>query len=269
MAKSKHYQGLGYANYFYAAKTGVPDTISQQIEEWLKPRENFIAKELPRIINEILGNQHIKDDDRYILAVLMSMLWLRTPGMRNQLRRMEDDMTEQIKKLHNLKNINHFKNTDNIDHIKLMVKSMGFGGPGFANMFFGMKWKSYIARGKELFITSDSPVVEKWLPPSGPYGASFLERDKYFSLTPKILIELTHPKGGTKLKRKTLHEAQDDTVKTLNMILISGAQEFAYSENKISLEQLLAGRKTPGKLEKEYIEKYEKPWLEYHMETEK
>jgi len=85
IAKSRAYQGLGYGYYFYAAKTGVPDEISQQIEDWFHPMEDFIARELPRIINIILGNGHIEDHDRYIISVLMSMLYLRTPAMRNQL----------------------------------------------------------------------------------------------------------------------------------------------------------------------------------------
>lgn len=266
MAKPRPYQGLGYAHYFYAAKTGVPDTISQHIEEWFKPMEDSIAKELPRIIGEILGDQHVEDDDRYILAVLMSMLWLRTPGMRNQLKQMQDNLTEQIKKIHDSETSDQFKSTDNVAHLKFMVSSMGFdGGPGFVNMFFAMKCKAYIARGKEVFVTSDSPVVENWLPPTGPYGASFLERDKYFALTPQILFELTRPKGVKKLKRKTLYEDQDDMVKALNIIIKSGAQEFVYSGNRTCLEQLLAGIENPGRLEREYIEKYETPWAKYRM----
>ena len=94
---------------------------------------------MPRIISEILENQQIKDDDRYILAVLMSMLWLRTPGMRNQLKQMEDNMAEQIKNYLGSENAERFKNTDNVGHLRFMVDSTGFGGPGFANMFFGMK----------------------------------------------------------------------------------------------------------------------------------
>lgn len=152
-----------------------------------------------------------------------------------------------------------------MDHLKFMVDSIGFGGPGFTNMFFGMKWKAYIAFGDEIFITTDSPVVEKWPPPQGFYGASFLNRDKYFALTPRILIELTYPRGARKVKRKALYKKHSDQVKTLNMILISNAKEFAYSGNKAILEGLLAGRDNPGPLEMAYIDKYERPWEEYRM----
>ena len=269
MEKRKPYQGLGYAHYFYAAKTGVQDNISQEIEEWFRPMENIIARKLPKIIKTILGNQHIENNDRYILSVLMSMLWLRTPGMRNQLKQMRNNLAEEIENDYGSKNANKFKSKDNISHLKFMVNSIGFGDSGFANMFFGMKWKAYISRGNEVFITSDSPIVEKWLPPEGFYGASFLERNKYFALTPQILFELTYPKGATKIKRKTLYKDQDDKVKTLNIILASGAHKFAYSGNRSCLEQLLAGRENPGRLGKEYIKKYVLPWAKYHMKMKK
>ncbi|OGJ64501.1 hypothetical protein A3C37_01825 [Candidatus Peribacteria bacterium RIFCSPHIGHO2_02_FULL_53_20] len=265
MAKRRPYQGLGYEYYYYAVNTGMPDDTSQQVEEWLKPTEDYLAKQLPRIIDVILQNQQIEDNDRYILAVLMSMLWLRTPSMRNDIQQTEDQMVEQIKRLHGTEYANQLRSTDNITHLKFMVETLGFGGPGFTNLFFSMKWKAYIARGKEVFITSDSPVVEKFPPPTSFWGAhSFLERNKYFALTPDILFELTEPVGSTKVRRKTIYEEDDDIVKTLNMILISGAQDYAYSGSRICLDQILAGRNNPGYLEKKYLEQYEKPWAEYH-----
>lgn len=264
MAKRRPYQGLGYEHFYYARNTGISDELSQQIEEWLKPTENIIAKALPKIIDAILGNQHIGDDDRYILSVLMSMLWLRTPGMRNDILRTEDHMVEQMKRFHGTEYADQMRSTDNITHLKFMVETMGFGGPGFANLFFAMKWKIYIASGSEIFITSDSPVVEKYPPPTSFYGTPFQCRNKYFSLTPLILFELTEPIGSTKIKRKTLYADSDDRVKTLNMILVSGAQDYAYSGLKVCLEQLLAGRNNPGYLEKKYLEQHEKPWAEYH-----
>ncbi len=263
LGKRRPYQGLGYAHFYYAAKTGISDELSQHVEAWLGSIEDFISKQLPRIIAEILGNGRIQDDDRYVLSVLMSMLWLRTPGMRTQLKESEEGIAKEIEKLHGSKNAEHFKSEDNIQHLKLMVNSTGLDGPGFANMFFNMKWKVYIARGTEFFITSDSPVVEKWLPPKGIYGASFLERDKYFPLTPNILLELTYPRGTAKIKRETLYEADNYVIKSLNIIIASGADSFVYSGNKEPLEKLLAGRENPGRLEREYIEKYEIPWAEY------
>lgn len=259
------YQGVGYEYYYYALQTGVPDSISQEIEEWLKPTEDFIARELPRIISRIENYEQIVDEDRYVLAVLMSMLWVRAPGMRNQLRGMNQDMLEQMQRIRGDDNLDALRSKDNMQHLQFMVGSMGFGGPGFANMFFGMKWKIYLARGTQRFITTDSPIVEKWLPPKGFYGTSFLGRDKYFALTPKILIKLTYPRGATKIKREALFQDQDDKARSLNIILMSGAQEFGYSGEREFLDQLLAGRANPGMLEREYIDKYVVPWDEYHQ----
>ncbi|MBI4235577.1 DUF4238 domain-containing protein [Candidatus Peregrinibacteria bacterium] len=62
MGKRRPYQGLGYAHYFYAAKTGVPDIISQQVEEWFKPMEDFIARELPNSSNSSRTNSSKRSD---------------------------------------------------------------------------------------------------------------------------------------------------------------------------------------------------------------
>jgi hypothetical protein len=264
MAKPRPYQGLGYEYYYYARKTGIPDDLSQQIENWLRPTENLLARALPGITNSILNNEHIKDKDRYILSVLMSMLWLRTPGMRRGIEQMEKQMAEQMSRFAGSEEIEQFKNVDNVTHLKFMVETMGFGGPGFANCFYAMKWKVYIAHGNETFITSDSPVVEKYPPPISFFGGgSFICRNKYFALTPKILLELTEPIGSHKIKRKTLFAADDDKVRMLNMILVSGSQNYVYSGSRKSLERLLAGRENPGYIENEYYEQYEKPWDEY------
>ena len=112
---------------------------------------------------------------------------------------------------------------NNGQHLKFMTENLGFVGSGFANLFFGQEWKIYIAKGNERFITSDAPVVEWWPPPQSFYGATFLERNKYFALTPEIFIELTYPIGSDKVKRKTLFEREDDTVALFNLLLMTHA----------------------------------------------
>ena len=86
-------------------------------------------------------------------------------------------------------------------------------------------------------------------------------------MTPKILLELKHPIGSTKVKRKTLYENQKNEVKKLNIILVTGAQKFAYSKNKALLKNLLASMMNPGPLEKEYIKKYVIPWEKFRTKT--
>ena len=151
---------------------------------------------------------------------------------------------------------------NNSQHLRLMTQSLGFGGPGFANMFFAQKWKIYIAKGKKRFIISDGPVVEWWAPPQTFYGASFLERNKYFSLTPEIFFELTDPIGSHKIKRKTIFENADNTIAMFNTLLCANAHEFVYSGDKTLLDDLIAGRARPGILEKSYYERFERPWEE-------
>lgn len=282
----KSYSGVGYKHYFYAVETGVPDEISQRIERWLQQFENAIARELPNIIDKILNNAHIDDNDRYILSTLMSMLWLRSPNMRAHLNKMEEDMTKQIMRFYapermdrytretgiqmsekeraelvkTLENGSYGLRFNNAQHLRFMTETIGVGGPGFANMFFGQKWKIYIARGKKRFITSDGPVVEWWLPPQTFYGASFLERNKYFPLTPEIFFELTYPIGSCKVKRKTIFEGRDDIVALFNILLAAHAHEYVYSADKILLEDLVAGRINPGIIERTYYERFERPW---------
>ena len=156
---------------------------------------------------------------------------------------------------------------NNAHHLKFMTETMGVGGPGFTNMFFGQRWRIYIAKGRKRFITSDTPVIEWWNPPESFYGASFLERNKYFALTPKILIELTWPVGSEKVRRKTLFESDDNVVAMFNILLASRSHEFAYTGDRGILEDLLSGRTTPGPTEAAYYERFERPWQEYRNRT--
>lgn len=289
------YQSFGYERYFYAVETGVPDEVSQHVEQWLNQIESRVSLELPRIINDIAGYKQIHQDDRYILAALMSMLWLRSPGMRKQLNAMHTDLTKQMMRFYAPERVDRFAEEteadlsqqerkkmvemmengsydlrfNNAHHLRFMMESLGYGEPGFANMFFGMNWKIYLARGNERFITMDSPVVEWFLPPQHFYGSSFLERSKYFSLTPEILFELTYPVTPRKATREALFEKDDDRVKTFNMLLVSHAQGSAYSGEQRLLDGLLSGYTNPGRLEKAYFEKYERPWREYHLKKER
>lgn len=288
LGSPKSYSGLGYSRYFYAVKTGVPDDVSQRVEQWLQQFENAIAQELTSIIDKILNNDHIDDNDRHILAVLMSMLWLRSPSMRTQLNKMKESITKKIMGFYAPKRVNRYvKETgikmsderraeliktmetgsyslrfNNAQHLKFMTETLGFNGSGFANMFFGQKWKIYIARGKKRFITSDGPVIEWWLPPQTFYGASFLERNKYFALTPEIFFELTYPIGSNKIKRKTIFESGDNTIALFNILLAAHSHKFAYSGDRKLLENLISGRAKPGVLEKTYYERFERPWKE-------
>jgi hypothetical protein len=289
LGKPRSCSAVGYSHYFYAIETGVPDEVSQHIEQWLQHFENAIAQELPNIIDKILNNGEIDDSDRYIIAVLMSMLWLRSPNMRAQLMGIEEDMTKKIMSFYVPEQVNHYiRETgvemsaaeraeviklmetgsyslrfNNSQHLRFMTETLGFGGPGFANMFFGQKWNIHIAKGKKRFITSDVPIVEWWPPPQTIYGTSFLERNKYFALTPEIFLELTCPMDSNKIERRTILEENDNTIAVFNILIAVHACEFAYSGDKTLLEDLISGRGRPGIPEKTYYEQFEHPWQEH------
>lgn len=282
--------GVGYEKYFYAAETGVPDEISQQIEKWLQSYEDIIARELPQIINKIKNYQPVNDDDKYILSSLICMLWLRSPKMRAHLNKMDEDVTKQMMRFYAPQRVDQLINErgeemteerrlklvktledgsyklklNNAQHLQFMTRSFGFDGPGFINMFYNQKWKIYLAKGKNRFITIDSPVVEWWPPQDTFYGASFLERNKYFALTPEIFIELTYPMGSTKVKRETIFENRDNDVFQLNMLLMAHSHKYAYSHDNKILERLISIRDSQDPLLRIYYERFEKPWKEYY-----
>lgn len=81
-------------DFFYALETGVPDAISQLVEEWLWTMENIIGKDLKPIIDKILNYKQIEPSEKWTLALLMSMLWVRGPEMRNQIHGMSEQMTK-------------------------------------------------------------------------------------------------------------------------------------------------------------------------------
>lgn len=294
MLKNYHYSAVCYSDFFYGNKTGIKDKLSQDIEDWLKIYEDIISDALPRIIKKILNQQQINADDRYILSALMCQLYLRTPSMRTRLNKMQEDMFKHMAKI-NADNILETKTTNNTikmdskskedirkmiedgsyslkfnnaNHIKFMIKNFGFGEPGFTNLFFAHSWEIYIAKGKNRFITTDNPLVEWWQPRKIIYGPSFLERNKYFSLTPEIFIVLTHPKNfdlqrnpaTEKIRRKTIFEDKDIIVSVFNLLLAVYATRFAYSKEKRNLENIILGRHKPGDAEKIYYKQFEMPW---------
>jgi hypothetical protein len=293
LCSPKSYCGVGYKEYFYGAQTGVPDELSRQVEKWLNFFENIIAQKLPLIINKILNYEHIDNDDKYFLSSFMCMLWLRSPGMRNQINKTNEEMTKKIfgfnaedkiddyieknginlsgqERSDIIKNIetgNYNIKFNNIQHIRFMIETLGFDGPGFTNMFFGHNWKIYISKSKKRFITSDSPVVEWWLPTTVICGANFLNRNKYFALTPEIFIELTPPEGSSKVRRKTLFDDNDNIIDLYNILIAAHSYEYVYSVNKISLEKLINGRKNHGQVEMTYYNDFQLPWDKFKREN--
>lgn len=293
--KSKSYTAVGYEKYFYAQETGIPDELSQRVEEWLKVYEDIIAREVPTIIENILAMRQITEDNKYILAALMCLLWLRSPKMRSQMHTRSEDLIKEVMSFYAPQRVDsQAKRTgtnlteeerkrfikmleegnfdvkfNNVTHLKMMTESFGFQDKGFTNLFYAQNWKIYIAKGKKKFITSDSPVVEWWKPPDSFWGAGFLERNKYFALTPDIFVELTEPHGSKKVNRKTLFEDKDHKAHLFNILIAAHSNKYIYSGDEYLLGNLVEGIKNPGLVDLEYLRDYAFPWEEYRQRTKK
>src|ERR1700761_3049935 len=76
---------IGGAEFFYGVETGIADAASQQIEEWFGKIESFISEHLDEIVEKILSDKQIEVADKWIIAFLMSMLWMRGQEMRKQI----------------------------------------------------------------------------------------------------------------------------------------------------------------------------------------
>jgi hypothetical protein len=282
------YSSVCYGSFFYAAKSGKQDEISQGVEKWLKWVEGYIAGKLAEIIDKIHTTQPITDGDKYVLSVLFSMLWIRGPMMRRQINRMQEDMMKSIMKLSAPQSIDAYMaatgtqwsedekkeiitffsqkeysiDFGNEQHLRFMIECLGLGREGFTNLFHYQKWRIYIAHGKESFVTSDSPVVE-WSPPNrGFFGTAFPDREHYLALTPEILLCLSTPMGSTKAKRNNLYDNDIDNEKVIiyNLLIASHSYNFVYSRDRGQLETILTGLEHPGRAELHYYNKYERPF---------
>src|SRR3989344_4570921 len=266
LEKPKTAKHVCYEPYYYAIKTGEADNISQDIEDVLSDIENRLAPEIELAEKELLGTGQISPYQKLAIATLASMLWLRGRYMREQIRRMTEDLTKQMakfrigmpdfdKKMAKIYQKEGKRYTDeerekikslileeeykveisNQTHLKMILTGL----EGFSNMFFGKYWRVYIAGSDKRFMTSDSPVTE-WMPKrTTAYGTSFLERTHYLSLTPKIMIEMLFPLStGKSVRRKTLHGDSDKRVDVLNILTANHSHGFLFSDSDDRLASL-------------------------------
>src|ERR1051325_334124 len=82
------------AEFFYGMETGTPDETSQQVEDWFQKMEDFISNNLDSIVDKILNNKQIEVADKWIVAFLMSMLWIRGQETRKQIQRITEETTK-------------------------------------------------------------------------------------------------------------------------------------------------------------------------------
>jgi hypothetical protein len=261
-------KGVCYEDYFYGIRTGEPDEVSQQVEKAFQQLEDQIAKGLDPIIDKLLKDAQIEEEEKWLVAYLMSMLWIRGPVFRKQVNRMAEEVTRKVASMmfsdqHIDQVLDRFdKETgsstspglrkqmvemiqkdeyglefSNVHHMQMFTEFQGF-----ANLFHGQDWVVYISKNEEKFVTADNPVVVRVPERKGFYGPTFLERTHYFALTPDICIVARYPTkdAGKKLKRKTLFGSGRQEVVNLNALLASQAHGHAYARDRATLETLQA-----------------------------
>jgi|CXWL01.1.fsa_nt_gi hypothetical protein len=256
-----------YEKFFYGAKSGELDEVSQDVERMFREMEDNIAKRLDSIIAKLIDSKQVEDEEKWLVAFLMSMLWIRGPAMREQINQMQEDMIKKINRFQfshqyvdsMLDQFDREKGATTAQDVRENLKrtmregaySLEFNNAahmhmfdsfrGFANLFHGQDWVVYISRSAKNFTTSDNPVTVVFPKKHSVYGVSFLERTHYFPLTPEILIMGRYPDGkhGKKLKRKTLYEQDDLDVLKLNLVTADQAIQYAYATERQSLEDMI------------------------------
>lgn len=265
--------GICRESFFYGLKTGEADQVSQTVEKQLQRIETRLAKDLGPVISKILGNEHVAERDKRVVAWLMSMLWIRTPWMRRHLQQMEEQLIKHVMKVSALHpdgyeewmdrydrehgtttseeersalrdlwvNGQYRLQLDNSGHLEFLDQMKGF-----ANMFHGQDWNVYVSRGAGTFVTSDAPVAVLEPEYEGFYPPTFLERTHYFALTPDICVEARFPDHltGKKFRRRTLFPDRAHIVAALNEQIGFRADRYVFSRDREPLEQLLRTMET-------------------------
>jgi len=257
------------AEFFYGIETGIADETSQKVEEWFQKIEDFVGNNLDLIVEKILNNKQIEIVDKYIIAFLMSMLWIRGQEMRKQIQRIEKEVAKLVLETQYSVRPDKFfeehekRNGSMPAELKTKLQEIMIKGKfeiqpdnrlhlenlnnikSFANLFFYQYWTVFIPKASCKFVTTDNPLAVKFPKAKGIlHGQTFLERAHYFPLTPDILIFATEAlhdsdKPEIRLKRKTLFDSDADKILDLNITMHRQAHQFIYAKNKQDLEDLL------------------------------
>jgi hypothetical protein len=201
-------KGVAYENYFYGVETGKPDEISQEVEKYFGEIEDLIGKNFDRLVEVVMGQGALDPGDKWLVSLLMSMLWIRGPAMRQTMNRMGEDLVKQVSTriFGDSRMDRQFDKFDKASgettpkEMREAVKQMVLEGKynveftnahhlallgsveNFANLFFGQNWLVFISRCEKKFITTDNPVAIIVPKREGFWGPTFLERTHIFAL---------------------------------------------------------------------------------------
>lgn len=261
-------KSIACEDFFYGLQTGVPDDISQSVEDFFQDLEGKFSRLLPAIEEKILTGQKIEGGEKWHIALFMSMLWIRGPAMREHHRMVSEDLARQMMAMtfsRSKEDINAFFNSFDRDRGEITTPEQrktiidGFNKnkfkmnisnhlhmrmfesiDNFANLFAAKNWTIYINKTRTGFITTDNPVAEILPPITGFYGPDFFSRDHYFAFSPKVFIHCRPSinRGGKSIRRKTLFEEDERKVLELNMLLSYRAMKFIYG-SEVTLKTIL------------------------------
>lgn len=264
--KPQPYAGVCYAEFFYAVETGKEDALSQEFEAFFKSIEDKFSVEYDDIIKAVCTYQQLTPDQLGILAWFVTSLWARSPHMRENLNHMTEDamkwfmeitashpnFIEDAKQKFKKDGIEYTDemlasvvktfqskeydiSLDNTGHLQLIADC-----EDFYRWLIAKNWRFYIAKGAKRFITSDTPVVDIFKGETMAermYKNHIMQRQQFLALTPEILIELTDPRFGKKVKRKVI---SDDEVEKYNLIRVQQSGDYAYAKDRNDLEDMVA-----------------------------
>ena len=260
--KPKGKKGLCFDHFFYALETGIEDEISQVVEKWLANKETILSKRLPGIAVSLVSNNAVSDDDKYDIAVLMAMLYLRGPVFRKKLNEMRQSGIKQLlqmfSKIPRDKVENYFRNRYEVNLTKVELNKLLNGDienlkfnnllhlemmnelRGFSNMLFGQEWLVYKNKSNYPFVTSDNPLSPEKLERKNFSTGAFMDYTYHFALSPKIHIVSKMPRfvEGKKIHRKTLTDTEKDLILRLNLYVADTCQQFVYASERNSLEDI-------------------------------
>lgn len=286
LLKQRGVKGICQERFFYALWTGVPDELSQEVEQGLSRMEQRAAEASKRALDVLLSRKALGDSLKWEIAHLMAMVWARGPSFREQIQRTSGTVTKKVMEM--AAKTGHLDQViDELDRQKGVptprnereaARSMFASGrysmefnnwhhirflgdlEGFANLFFGQYWHVYINNTSLGFVTSDNPVATIVPHYEGFYPPTFLERTHYFALSPKVCIEAIYPDHdiGKKTRRATLFLGQESKVAKLNLLLASRSKRFVYAADKRPLELILEhARLTRSQAERPGVSKAE------------
>ena len=276
--KSRHYGSMCHKEFFYAAKTGVQDEISQVFEKDVFCKiEDVFEKALPGII-ERTDAQKLTNGDLDMLAYFMSVQWLRTPFFRERLQKMASEVMKwMLKRRASLPGFqDHIRSMaegrqisdEQIEEVKRLIEPdeyviptnnnashLNFIGEeinGYRNLLLAKKWLITLSDGPYRFITSDNPVAELIPPRTGLIPVAFTERTHLLALTPDILIETCRPDSMNPeqqpVDRVSYRTANEKGILMFNKVLVNHAHEYAYAYQRDEFEQLLNLSRSRGAL---------------------